>query len=137
MSISSISTNTPAYQPPQPNGARQNFQQLSQAVQSGDLASAQQAYAALTQNLPSQGANAGNGQFQQAIQSIGSALQSGNISGAQNALQALQTQMKGAHHGHHHHGQTQQADASQPSSTTSSTGISTLSATTPSVNLVA
>src|SRR5690349_11494920 len=118
MSITSVSSNAAAYQPPQQNGMRQNFQQLTQAIQSGDLSSAQTAYASLIQALPNQGANAANGAagqnnpFQQAIQSIGSALQSGNISGAQQALQAFQSQMKGAHHGHHHHGQTQQAGTS-------------------------
>src|SRR5215475_2683997 len=124
MSIGTITTNAPVYQPPQQNGMRQNFQQLSQALQSGDLSSAQQAYASLIQALPSQGANGGNGTngqsnpFQQAIQSIGSALQSGDISGAQQALQTLQTQMKGAHHGHHHHGQGSQGITTTSTSTT-------------------
>lgn len=119
MSISSVSSNAPVYQPPQ-NNVRQNFQQLSQALQSGDISSAQQAYASLIQALPNQGGNGADGKagqnnpFQQALQSIGSALQSGDIAGAQQALQTLQTQMK-SHHGHHH-GQTQQTTASTSTS---------------------
>jgi len=141
MSISSISSNAPAYQPPQQNGMRQNFLQLTQAVQSGDLSGAQQAYASLIQALPSQGAKAGNGAggqsnpFQQAIQSIGSALQSGDISGAQQALQTFQRQMKGARHGHHHHGQGQAATSTLP--TPGNNDADNNSSTTQSLNLLA
>src|SRR5580765_4790505 len=111
MSISSVSASTtPAYQPPQ-NNIRQNFQQLAQALQSGDLSNAQAAYASLIQNLPNQtqnGSSNSSNPFQQAIASIGSALQSGDLNGAQQTLQTLQSQMKGAHHGHHHrHGTSQ------------------------------
>ena len=104
MSITSITSNAPAFQtnPPQ-NTVRQNFQQLSQSIQSGDLSVAQTAYASLIQNLPQQSAGNGNNPFQQAIASIGSALQSGDISGAQQTLQTMQSQMKGMHHHHHHH----------------------------------
>ena len=138
MSISSISSSTPVYQPPQQNPASQNFQQLAQALQSGDLSSAQAAYTALTQNLPSKSANGASSQnnpFQQGLAAIGTALQSGNLSGAQQALQTLQSQMKGAHHGHHHHGQSQATGSA--SSPTSSATVSALSATSPSVNLTA
>ena len=138
MSISSISSNTPVYQPPQQDPANQNFQQLAQALQSGDLSSAQAAYATLTQNLPNKSANGASSQnnpFQQGLAAIGTALQSGNLSGAQQALQTLQSQMKGAHHGHHHHGQSQTTGSA--SSPTSSTTVSAPSATSPSVNLTA
>jgi hypothetical protein len=124
MSISSISSTTPAYQPPQQDPIRQRFQQLAQALQSGDLASAQAAYATLTPNQPAQGAKGASNPFQQGLASIGAALQSGNLTGAQQALQTLQGQMKGAHHHHHHHGagQSQQTASSPMNSTTDSAG---------------
>ena len=127
MSISSISNAAPTFQPPPQNNIRQNFQQLSQALQSGDLSGAQQAYATLLQNLPNQGANGSsnsNNPFQQAIASIGSALQSGDVSSAQQALQQLQGQMKGAHHHHHHGGGQQSVQASNSSTATDSSLVS-------------
>jgi soluble cytochrome b562 len=121
MSISAIST-TPTFQPnQQQNTVRQDFQTLTQALQSGNLQDAKTAYATLMQDMPSSNANGSNGSgnsFQQAIASIGSALQSGNLQDAQQALQTMQTQMKGAHH-HHHHGASQQASDSSSDSTTS------------------
>jgi hypothetical protein len=138
MSVSSVSS-TPAYQPPQPNPAvKQNMQQLVSSLQSGDLSGAQTAYAALSQSLPgSNGTNNQNNPFQQGIAAIGAALQSGDLSGAQSALQSLQSQMKGAHHGHHHHGQGSSSASSSASSSTTSADISTLTATTPSISLLA
>jgi hypothetical protein len=137
MSISSISSTTPSYQSPQQDPVRQSFGQLAQALQSGDLASAQAAYTTITQNQPATGTNGtsnSSNPFQQGLAFIGTALQSGNLAGAQQALQTLQGQMKGAHH-HHHHGagQSQQTAASPANSTTDSTG----SASSNSVNLVA
>jgi hypothetical protein len=108
MSISSISSSAPVYQPPQQDPVSQNFQQLAQALQSGDLSSAQAAYTTLTQNLPNKtadGASSQNTPFQQGLAALGTALQSGNLSGAQQALQTLQSQMKGA-----------QSSSSQPKS---------------------
>lgn len=139
MSISSISSSAPVYQPPQQDPVSQNFQQLAQALQSGDLSSAQAAYTTLTQNLPNKtadGASSQNTPFQQGLAAIGTALQSGNLSGAQQALQTLQSQMKGAHHGHHHHHSQSQATGSASSPTSSAT-VSALSASSPSVNLTA
>ena len=132
MDISAVSSSTAAYQPNTQNAQRQNFQQLMQSLQSGDLSGAQAAYATLTQNAPAPGA-ATNNPIQQAISTIGSALQSGDLAGAQKAMQSLQQTMK-SHHGHHHH----KASSSQDQSSTSaqsSTGISTLSAATGSVGI--
>jgi hypothetical protein len=53
-----------------------DFRQLSQALQSGNLTQAQQAYNALTQNAPSGQAN---GPLASAINALGQALQSGNL----------------------------------------------------------
>jgi soluble cytochrome b562 len=133
MSIGTVSSATPSYAAnSQQSTMQQNFQDLVQALQSGNLSAAQQAYATLTQNAPAQGAaGSASGQsnpFQQAMASIGSALQSGNISGAQAAMQGLQQTMK-AHHGHHHHHGSQ----SQSTTTQNSTGISTLTTATNSL----
>jgi len=134
MSIGAVSSSTPSIQPnSQQDAMRQNFQALTQALQSGNLTAAQQAYATLTQNMPSQASgDSSNDQtnpFQQALASIGSALQSGDISGAQTAMQNLTETMK-AHKGHHHQGaQSQSTDQA----TSTSTGTSTLSTATNSL----
>src|SRR6185312_9492058 len=61
------------YGPPQ-NGQQQNFQSLMQAIQSGNLSAAQQAYATLTANMPQgqagQSANEQGNPMQQAMASI-------------------------------------------------------------------
>lgn len=81
--------------------ARQAFQQLSSALQSGDLAGAQAAYSTLSQSI---GSNP-NSPLASALQQIGSDLQSGDLTGAQTTFSALQqqTQAQRAHH-HRHHG---------------------------------
>ena len=104
MTIGSATSTAYAYvSTRQQNPFQQNLEALSQAVQSGNLSGAQQAYAVLTQSAQAQGPNgASNGQsnpFQQGLAAIGNALQSGSISDAQSALQNLQQTMK-AHHGH-------------------------------------
>jgi hypothetical protein len=106
MSVSAVSPNPQVYQPnAQQNQFRQDFQALTNALQSGDLSTAQTAYQTLISDNPQLTATSGNSNnpFQQAIAAIGSALQNGDIGGAQNALSSLQSNMK-AHHGHHHHG---------------------------------
>lgn len=95
---------------------RQDFKSLSDALQSGDLTGAQQAYAALQKDAPARAAGqgqqggqqqSGNGSSpQNAFASLGQALQSGDLSGAQQAFSQLQNdaqQARGGHH-HHHHG---------------------------------
>ncbi len=92
-----------------PNDPRQQFVQLARAINSGDLAGAQQAYATLSQTLGGSsnggGSNSSNNSsdpFSQALAAIGQALQSGDIQGAQQALASLQQAQGGR--GHHHHG---------------------------------
>jgi hypothetical protein len=94
MRISALSSSIPSYQPnSQQNATQQDFQALALALQSGNLSSAQQAYATLTQNAPPQGANGSSSgktnRFQQALASIGRALQSGNLSAAQAVMQNM------------------------------------------------
>jgi len=71
---------------------RQNFNKLSQALQSGDLSAAQQAFAALSSKSP----NASNPNSP--LAKLGRALQSGDLNAAQQAFSSLRT---GGHHHHH------------------------------------
>jgi hypothetical protein len=66
--------------------AKANFEKLQQDVQAGNLAGAQQAFAALQQNGPLGQTNP----LQKQIDALGQALQSGNVASAQQALTALQ-----------------------------------------------
>jgi len=106
------------FQTTQPTGSSffSNFQDLTSALQSGDLAQAQQAYNALTQNAP--GAMA-NSPIATAMNNLGAALQSGNLQGAQQALsqvqQAMQQGMEAGGHHHHHHGGGGQVQSSSSS----------------------
>jgi hypothetical protein len=98
--------------------ALQDFQALGNALKSGDLSGAQQAFATLQQNLPSAGqaqTSHNPDSARQGIQNLGNALQSGNISDAQQVYAKLQQNMgeiKGrGHHAHHNHkGGTSQTD---------------------------
>ena len=116
-SIGSVSNTTPSYPPSsaQQDGMQKNFQALTQAIQSGNLSAASQAYAALQQNAP-----AGASQNGGPLAAIGSALSAGDMSGAQSAMQSLQQGMK-AHHGHHHRGSQPSSDSSSQASAGSST----------------
>jgi hypothetical protein len=86
---------------------RGEFQQLTQALQSGNLATAQQAFSALT--------NHATGSSLQAVLStkdlnaLGSALQSGNLNGARSLYSSVQQSLQnlapiGAQHHRAHHG---------------------------------
>jgi len=96
-----------------PNDPRQQFLQLARAINSGNLAGAQQAFARLSQTLggnSSGGNNANqNDPVTQALAAIGQALQSGDIGAAQQALASLQQAQGGRGH-HHHHGHGTDAD---------------------------
>ncbi|MGD0489201.1 MAG: hypothetical protein ABSB94_18700 [Syntrophorhabdales bacterium] len=134
-SISSISSSTNAYQN-QFQQIRKDFLTLQTDLSSGSLATAQQAYAALTQDLQAaqqtEGGQqtGGTSQISTDLAAVGSALQSGSISDAQNAFATLTQDLQNAlqteaaqgtqqaygHHHHHHHGSGSQ---------TASTGVST------------
>jgi hypothetical protein len=100
-----------------PNDPRQQFLQLARAINSGNLAGAQQAFAQLSQTLggsSGSGSNASqnrNDPVSQALATIGQALQSGDIGAAQQALASLQQAQGGRGH-HHHHGQRSDVDQS-------------------------
>jgi len=134
-SISSISSSTNAYQN-QFQQIRKDFLTLQTDLSSGSLATAQQAYAALTQDLQAaqqtEGGQqtGGTSQISTDLAAVGSALQSGSISDAKNAFATLTQDLQNAlqteaaqgtqqaygHHHHHHHGSGSQ---------TASTGVST------------
>jgi hypothetical protein len=86
-----------------------DFKALAQALQSGDLSGAQQAFAALQQDSPwvsravagATPSGATSDGSASPLQALGKALQSGDIAGAQQAFAAVQ-QARGGHHGHHH-----------------------------------
>jgi hypothetical protein len=148
MSVSGISS-TSFCQP----GAVQNsyqqrraeFQQLGQALQSGDLSAAQQDFAELTQTSSGQTQGVPTAQSAQSAKSqmvaqefnnLGQALGSGDLVRAQQAYSQMQQDVQGAqqtqghHHHHHHHAVTQAAqsgtsDSSNSSGGSTSTGGST------------
>jgi outer membrane protein assembly factor BamD (BamD/ComL family) len=99
---------------------KNEFQQLGQDLQSGNLTQAQQDYTALSQNV--QGAAQSNtNPVLQAFNQLGTDLQSGNLQAAQKDYTTLQQDVQqnaaraGAHHGHHHHatGGSQSASSQQ------------------------
>lgn len=102
---------------------KQEFQQLGQDLQSGNLSAAQSDFVTLQQDAPANSslANLGstsssssssstqNGNpLQSAFSQLAQDLQSGNLSGAQSDYstiqQDFQNQSQGAHFHHHHHG---------------------------------
>jgi hypothetical protein len=101
MSVSAISSSSGVASTTWQSQAGQvqsDFQSLGKALRSGDLSSAQQAFAVLQKDL--QAGQSSSATDNSALNAVGSALQSGNITAAQQAFAAL----KGHHHGHHHGG---------------------------------
>ncbi len=88
---------------------RQAFNQLTSALQSGDLGSAQDAYNTLAASPMAQG----NGPFAQAIQQIGKDLQAGDPASLADAQKVL-SQLQQSRGHHHHHGG---GDAAGPNDT--------------------
>jgi hypothetical protein len=81
---------------------QQNFKALGSALQSGDLAGAQQAFATIAANNPAVASNPNS-----PLAQIGQALQSGNLAGAQQAAQAW----RGMHGAQSAAAQTKASDA--------------------------
>lgn len=140
MDISAIASVGATYPPVIPGSAKQSvadFQSLAQALDSGDLASAQQAFATLQQDSPqvsravssaTSGGTAASNPVAAAWQTLSQDLQSGDLGGAQQAFAALQKAMHGGHHGHHHGPASVAASApSQPQAApVPATGVDTL-----------
>jgi outer membrane protein assembly factor BamD (BamD/ComL family) len=157
MSTSSISLLSAATQTQTLTRAQQiqqDFKQLADSLQSGDLSGAQKAYTALQKLLPSQSQNS-TSSTQSSSQSsssstnpisndfnaLGKALQSGDLTAAQSAFSTLQSDLKaqtqssttGAlmqamrpHH-HHHAAATQDSDGDSNSSSSSTSTASSSS----------
>lgn len=129
MTVSNITSATNPYQPTgAQNTFRSDFKALQSALGSGDLSSAQQAFATLQQDNPNfvQAMLGGNSSTQTnpvsaAFQSLQSALKSGDLTGAQNAFTSLTQALQSAHKTHHgHRGQGIDADGDRDGSQASS-----------------
>jgi hypothetical protein len=122
MSVSAISAFPVSnYQPSNSQSSfRQAFGALVDAINSGNLADAQQAYSALSQLQSSgQGTSTNpNSPLAQALSQIGQDLQSNNLQAAQQVLSSLQ--QAGHHHHHGHHGGSESSGGSAASATSSS-----------------
>lgn len=145
MSISSIASGLSQFplsgtQAGSPFGqARQDFQALGSALQSGNLSAAQTAFSQLQQLQPPGGQapsgsppltavgasnpTNGAGSVASLFSTLGSDLQSGNLSAAQNDFSSIMSQIQAHHHGHGHHGgETSQAAGSASTGNNAGTG---------------
>lgn len=108
MSISAISSSNPLLQMSNLQNLNQpqqsEFQQLAQALQSGNLSSAQQVFGALIGSTKTSGLQ--SVQLTQDLNKLGSALQSGNLSSARQAYSTVQQNLQSSHPlaAHHHRG---------------------------------
>jgi soluble cytochrome b562 len=100
------------------NQRRQDLDAIAQALQSGDLASAQKTYSDLQQLQQSLGSTSAKSS-QSAISAIktdigdlGKALESGDLSAAKDAFSKLQKDMQNVHRGHRHRHAAKTQDAS-------------------------
>jgi hypothetical protein len=112
---------------------------VGQALQAGDLAGAQQAFAAMIQSVPGGGTPTSppaGGAVGNDITTLGQALQSGNPAGAQQAFATLQQavqsvgQAHGAARGQHHSGAGADSGAAGATSSASATTITNQITTT-------
>lgn len=108
MSMSAISSSNPLLQMSNLQNLNQpqqsEFQQLAQALQSGNLSSAQQVFGALIGSTKTSGLQ--SVQLTQDLNKLGSALQSGNLSSARQAYSTVQQNLQSSHPlaAHHHRG---------------------------------
>lgn len=119
---------------------KDDFQQLGQALQSGDLNMAKQAFAALQQFMPNLSSASPSQKGQQGSQNplladlsaVGKALQSGDLAAAKSAFAKLRQNVqsvsrKGHHHGHHRTGGAQNSFASLLDSSSQTNGTNGVS----------
>lgn len=128
MSISAISGSNTLTQPNNLQSLNQQqsteFQQLTQALQSGNLSSAQQVLSALTGNTATSGLQ--SLQLTHDLNKLGSALQSGNLSSARQAYSTIQQNLQSTHPltAHHqrgpHNGRSEFLTSGFPGSSTGS-----------------
>ena len=96
---------------------QQSFQQLTSALQSGDIGAAQQAFSGLSSGTGSKGTGP--------LAQLGQALQAGDLSGAQQALQTIQAN-RGRHHHHRDSASTAGAGPVASSSSASQPAVGSL-----------
>lgn len=126
MSVAGISSSIFSYQnqsvPNRTQQLRQEFQQLGEDLQSGNLAAAQSDFATLQQLSPqnsSSTAQSNGSPLQQAFNQLAQDLQAGNLSAAQQDYSNIQQDMQNqaspvrGHHYHHHAGGGQNNEISQ------------------------
>jgi len=107
MSVAGIASSLASYLLPSSTAStsaiqfRQEFQQLGQDLQAGNLKAAQSDLAAL-QKLESSSSSTSTNPLTQTFQQIGNDLQSGDLQDAQSLYAAVQQKFQ-AHHGHHMH----------------------------------
>jgi hypothetical protein len=103
MSISGISSSYNQYPIGATNSIQQNFQQLGQALQSGNLSGAQSDFATLQAAFSQSATTSGNATrsttspLNQAFNQLASDLQAGNLSAAQKDYSTLQQNVRSAH----------------------------------------
>lgn len=129
MTISAISSSNYVYQSDMTAKLaqrKQDFQSLTNALKSGNLADAQNSFAQLqSDGLKTDQTQSRNGKSNgqsSPLQALATALQNGDLSGAQQAFAQLQQGMK-AHHHHHHQQGAGSSQAKSTSQVTSSAGI--------------
>lgn len=112
MSISSVSTSQSTSQAYMQNDRaqfKQDFQDLSQALQSGDMSAAQDAMSKIQQLQQNKtgGTKGAQGAFSQDLETLASAISSGDLEASKNAFSTLQQNMQ-THKGGHHHSHSSQ-----------------------------
>ena len=135
MTISGISSTSSVYQNDMTANVaqrKQDFQSLANALQSGNLADAQKAFAQLQSDGlktgQTQSSNSQSNSQSSPLQALATALQNGDLSGAQQAFAQLQQGMKAHHHHHHHQGAgSSQTNSTSQVTSSSGTGDSTSS----------
>ena len=144
MDISSVSSTTNSTQSVDAQAVQKNiqdFKALASALQSGDLTTAQSAFAAWQKDMTgSQQSATGFGAtdtLSQDIQSLQSALQSNDITSAQKAFSQLVQDLQSAHksHHHHHHRSVQENDNGASTDQSSDTSSPTTSGQSNSTTL--
>jgi soluble cytochrome b562 len=107
-----------------------NFEKLAEALQSGDLSAAQNAFSVLLQGMPSN--NNPQDKIKADFDALGKALQSGDLDAAKKAFLKLQQDMQALHKTHRHqHKHSEQANTdtettSDNRSTASGDSVNTL-----------
>ena len=142
MTISGVSSNTNITAADMQNKFKQikdDMQQLGQALQSGDLSSAQQIFSSLQKLLPSssseQTQNSKQSTLASDVTALGQALQSGDLSKAQDAYATLQKDMQATHKKHHHHHAAAPSSASSNSTVNSSVSSDGITTDTAGINI--